>query len=85
MELINGKYVMTKKDLLASLEGEPDDAIIVAGTGPAHSVVYKTACAADDSVIFLYTYEVPSLEALLKGRVSSTNSNEKGSSHHGNN
>lgn len=85
MELINGKYVMTKKDLLESLEGEPDDAIIIAGTGPAHSVVYKTACAADDSVIFLYTYEVPSINALLEGRASNASSNEKGSSHHGNN
>ncbi len=56
---IGGEFRLTVKELRDLLEGEPDDAVVVVsgcpGSGEYFSCsLYKTACAADDSILYLY-------------------------------
>ena len=60
MQTVGGEYRLTVKQLRELLDKEPDDAIVLVdrkgpdGSYSTHSI-YKTACAADGSFLFLYS------------------------------
>jgi len=57
MALIDGQYRLTVYELRELLDGEPDDAVVIVGgevNGEyAHVSIYKTATAADNSIVYL--------------------------------
>lgn len=60
MKEIDGEYRLTVGQLRELLEGEPDDAVVVVSGTDAAGVywtrtIYKTACAADESKLYLYS------------------------------
>jgi hypothetical protein len=60
MDTVGGEYRLTVRQLRELLADEPDDAIVLVdgktadGAYFTHSI-YKTACAADETFLFLYS------------------------------